>query len=82
MISRVLEPWITLARSVSGRAWRPLQRVLLVGLCALTACHGEPRRERLQHGRFQDLELRVPDAAHGVVLVVANAEDASLAHRR
>lgn len=79
MISRVLEPWSTLARSVSGRAWRPLQRVLLVATYALTACHGEPRRERLQHGRFQDLELRVPDAARGVVLVVANAEDAALA---
>lgn len=57
-------------------AWAP---VLLAGW--LGACRGEPRRERLQHGRFESVELRIPDRARGVVLVLARPEDAAVAER-
>lgn len=57
-------------------AWAP---VLVAGW--LGACRGEPRRERLQHGRFESVELRIPDRARGVVLVLAPPEDAAVAER-
>lgn len=48
---------------------------LAFGLCSCA----EPRREHVQHGRFESVELRVPRGAHGVVLVLAGAQDTALA---
>jgi type IV secretory pathway VirJ component len=47
----------------------------------LGACRSEPRQERLQHGRFESVELSIPDPAHGVVLVLARPEDTAIAER-
>ena len=79
MLSLPIQPLATLARSATIRRALPWAWMLVPWL--LGACRGEPRQERLQHGRFESVELRIPDRAHGVVLVLARSEDAALAER-
>jgi type IV secretory pathway VirJ component len=84
MFSRALEPWVTPTRSGAVRWRRSAYRTLSLAacaLCTLCGCRSEPRRERLQHGRFEAVELLVPERPHGVVLVLARPEDATIAER-
>ena len=72
MHPRAPGPCSTLTRTATTRLRR---RAWLGLLCGLAACRGEPRRESVQHGRFAQLELRVPSSARGVVVLLARADE-------
>jgi type IV secretory pathway VirJ component len=52
-----------------------------MGVLWLAACSPEPRRESLDHGRFQRLQLSVPRAPRSVVLLLAEPALQPLADR-
>lgn len=81
MLSHALKPRVSLARSAAIRSRRAAPWALALVPWLLDACRSEPRQERLQHGRFEGVELRIPDPARGVVLVLARPEDAAIAER-
>jgi type IV secretory pathway VirJ component len=58
------------AGSVHQRCWS--SAAVLLGLCA---CTHEPRRETVAHGRFERLELSVPDEPHSVLVVLSGPAD-------
>jgi type IV secretory pathway VirJ component len=61
-------------RSVLERRWS-----IAAALAALCACTREPRRETLAHGRFERLELSVPEEPHSVLLLLSGPADQALA---
>lgn len=54
---------------------RRLLLALGVSALGLNACTHETRREALAHGRFERVELSVPDAARSTVLLLSGAGD-------
>jgi type IV secretory pathway VirJ component len=64
----------------SARARRGSIAAALLGLSACSRGH-EPRHETLEHGRFERLELSVPDEPRSVLLLLSGPTDQALADR-
>jgi type IV secretory pathway VirJ component len=61
-------PTTASSRSVrASRGWW----AIAVGLLGLAACTREPRRETVEHGRFPNLQLIIPDSPRAVTLLLA-----------
>jgi type IV secretory pathway VirJ component len=69
--------WRVINRRVPTR--RARARLGAFGLFCLAACTSEPRRESLNHGRFEHLQLSIPDSPRSLALVLAGPSEAPLA---
>jgi type IV secretory pathway VirJ component len=65
--------------ALTPRSTRPRRWVIAAVLVGVVACAREPRRQTIAHGRFERLELSVPDEPRSVLLLLSGPADQAAA---